>query len=53
MSSNWVLGTFKQVFMTCEHLNERGTYVKPLCVGKDLWPCSSMANIVTQLWSKY
>ncbi len=25
----------------------------PLCVGKDLWPCSSMANIVTHLWSNY
>jgi hypothetical protein len=31
----------------------RGTYVKPLCVGKDLWPCGSMANILTHFRPKY
>jgi hypothetical protein len=31
----------------------RETDIKPLCVGKGLWPCSSMANIVTQIWPKY
>ncbi len=33
--------------------NQRGTYVKPLCVGKDFWPCGSMANILTHLRPKY
>jgi hypothetical protein len=32
---------------------QSGTHVKPLCVGKELWPSSSMANIVIQLWRKY
>ncbi len=28
---------------------KRGAHVKPLCVGKELWTCGSMANVVTRL----
>jgi hypothetical protein len=34
-------------------LMQSGTYVKTLCVGKDLWPCGSMANILTRFRPKY
>ncbi len=33
--------------------SERGTYVKALCASKDLWPCSSMANMLTYLRPVY
>jgi hypothetical protein len=33
--------------------NKRGTHVKPLYVGKELWPSSSVENIVIQLRPKY
>ncbi len=41
-----------KVFFSLEFML-RGTHVNPLCMGKDLWPSDSMANIVTHLWPKY
>jgi hypothetical protein len=36
-----------------EKKGERGTHVKPLCVGKDLSLCGEMTYVVTHLRQKY